>query len=667
MSYQTALLLEPEIALDPCIVTPSDVRWADALTEWQQSKMFGFDIETFASNGSALDPWRGDIRLISIGLTNGLSLLVDLGGFMDDCNLCRQRLDATGFLPLLGQMLRDPDVRVVGQNLKFDQLWVKVKFGFDTRCVRDVMLFSQLYWAGVPYRHNLKAICARLGIEVDKAEQKSDFGGALTNAQRNYSAKDSLVVLDVFRQLGKMLDNVNLSGPALAESGANPAFVQMEYYGFPVCIETLRDVLQQYEAACGALLQPFNETFPGVNPDSPKQVKQAIQKTLGITVESTDQGGLSPYWDKPALKSLSLWRTMTTYIDYIKGCQRAYSDGSVRGSFRQLGPTGFGRSTCGDKAKDQFPNVNLQNPPNPISMPDEIKALNLPEVRSFFKVPEGKALIISDLSAAHARIAAEASGDKTLVEIYNSGDDPDFHSVTASKLAKLQGLDWSAEYIKQTRKDKTSPDRQRADQLRQVAKPVFYGRLNGAGPSTLQRTAKTDAGIDLSEDVAKLAVKAWDTAYAGLRRYQLDIVDQANKVCVTLPGLKDTYSLVYGWSGRRIHMRKFKSDFQPSAPPSVKLSDACSFVWTSTEADVIKLAMKGILDGFDAHPEWGAYLCNCAHDELDAVCDEAYALAVSRLILVEMQAAMKVFITSIPVDDLGSTPEKQVCKAWSDK
>ncbi len=77
------------------------------------------DVETFGSRKSdALNPWRGDMRLLSLKVADREPWLIDL--------------QATGYdLGPLSTALES--VLVIAHNLKFDALWLAVKCGLRLR------------------------------------------------------------------------------------------------------------------------------------------------------------------------------------------------------------------------------------------------------------------------------------------------------------------------------------------------------------------------------------------------------------------------------------------------------------------------------------------------------------------------------------------------------
>jgi DNA polymerase I-like protein with 3'-5' exonuclease and polymerase domains len=273
--------------------------------------------------------------------------------------------------------------------------------------------------------------------------------------------------------------------------------------------------------------------------------------------------------------------------------------------------------------------------------------------------------LISDLSSAHARIATDASRDKKLIEIYRSG--ADLHSVTASGIAKMRGKDWDDKYIAKTRKDKSSPDQPDCELFRQVAKPLFYGSLNWQGWKTLQTTIQKESNVTLTDEESKAAIKAWQETYKDLFNFQKLTHKKACASKHIFPFCDGEYGEVRGHSNRRIFMPFKSSDFKPDALPQVKNTDSVSFVWTSCEADIIKLAMGLFLLECDKHPEWGVKQRNIAHDELDVTCNPEYKIEVATSLQYHMRAAMSKFIKSIDPDDMSAKPESLLVSSWMDK
>ena len=674
--YQIALFqtLEAEEPLAEYIIRPRDGRaFTAVLEEISQASELGFDLETFGEfdQDHGLDPYLGKIRLICIALSDGRVLQLDCGGRPgcpgDDPELLQCAFD------VVIKALENPRVRIVGHNLKFDALFIRYHYGVKLRGIRDTMLMSQVLWAGIKqYRHNLGAVAQRILREyVDKAEQTSDWSWQLTNKQRNYAALDAALVLRLKQGLYSRLQAAQLVESALIECNAVAAFVEFEFNGMPICKKSLDELRATFDTVQKDLETQLSVAFPGINVNSSEQLILAIAKKYKVFLDSTAHEEIARYAHIPELKLLMTARTFSMHVEYANNLAKNYREGSVRSQFRQCGPKGFGRSTSSKP--------NLQNPPRPF-FPEELQHYKLASIRSVFKAPPGYKLIIADLSQAHARIACEASQDPTLLRIYQ--EDLDTHCVTASSLARVMGLgdDWTPENIAKWKKDKSSPNNAKATELRQLAKPVFYGSLNSQSPATLQSTVLTDSGVRINIEVAEQAIEAWRMAYEGLYAYQKSQRSYANgfekiknpapytssyrKVKNELAIGNVTYGQLRGLSGRRLHLPKW-----PNAKGlSAKITDACSFTWTSTEADSIKWSMgeQGLLGEFDRHPEWDVKLVNFMHDELDFLVREDQALAVAEVVKSYMAKGMQRYIRTVPVDD-GAPASSMIASDWSEK
>ncbi|MEI8311993.1 MAG: hypothetical protein WCH98_14685, partial [Verrucomicrobiota bacterium] len=99
------------------------------------------DIETFGSGKKGgLNPWRGDIRLLSLRVAGSTPWLIDL--------------QATGYdLGELGRAIES--VEVIAHNAKFDLLWLAVKTGVRPRRVFCTLTAARLLSAGTKPGNNL--------------------------------------------------------------------------------------------------------------------------------------------------------------------------------------------------------------------------------------------------------------------------------------------------------------------------------------------------------------------------------------------------------------------------------------------------------------------------------------------------------------------------------
>lgn len=629
------------------IIRNGEDGYAEALSCFKAARAFALDIETFGKDQDGLDPFKGQIRLIQIGLMDGTVIIYDLGGWG------KQRPIDREFLDLLKEKCED-DSLIIGQNLKFDGGFLWRKFGIRLREIRDTMLFSSLYYAGLKdggkkIRHSLGEIAKRFELKVDKTLQKSDFGWDLSNAQLNYAAKDVTITLEIAKRFKTMLQDEKMWEIAVDLCHASEAFMMMEYYGMPVNLEKLEEILKGYQSAADEVIKEFTKVFPEINPASSKQVVIAINRKYGTELEHSNDEELVNFED-PWAKALLDWRSLNQVIKYLIGVKERTVEGCARSNFKIIGPNGT-RSTSSDP--------NLQNPAN---LNSTFRELGLRAVREIFEAPKGKKMIVCDLSSSHGRIATECSKDPVLIEGYKNG--LDLHSITASSLAAMQhlGPEWTPENIAKWKKG-GHENSVKAKTIRAVSKTVFFSQLNAAGPGTLQVGLQTaDDPIEVTIDEAKQAIEAWKNTYSVLADYQLKITQQANSTDVEYGGLH--YGVTRSICGQRIHLEKYPTKYGGVA---VKPSDCSAFQWMSTEGCLMRRVMYRMMKEIDSHPEWGAWIANFCHDELDYIVDEEYAVEFAKLAQYHMDLAMSEYVKIIPPNEPDNKPESSICNSWAEK
>lgn len=698
LTHQPSLLFNNAPLNSGIIYSPtaSDEVILTFIAAWSIATAVAVDIETYGEGETdGLDPWKGFIRTIQVGLRDGRCLIADLGGWEDDHTACHARLESLGFFAQLKTTIESKQQWTIGHNLSFDLHWLIKLYGYRPWKCADTMLLSQIYWAGIEqYRHSLKAVCERLGLEIDKTQQTSNWGWPLNNEQLNYAAYDTTVLFRVWKKLGVMCEEAGLSNTCHAEFGALPAFAEMSVYGFPADHAILENVLQQYQEAAEQLAKPFNETFPDLSVDDCARVKskatadqtqslftksetpewlelkreyaegqaklvKAIREKLGIKVEKTDKEALNPHRSHPVISSLLATRSIGAYLDYLNNCKLAYRDGAIRGGYRQCAPQGRGRSTSGKS--NGVPSVNLQNPPNPTKACPEVAALNLPKVRSLFRPPAGYKLLVVDYSAAHARIAAETTKDDLFRASYISGID--VHAIVASKLSALVDKHWTKEQISTIRKQKDA-DGELATTLRNIAKNVFYGWLNGAGAKKTAATVEI-GGFRCTVDFATEIIELLQASFPGVKQYHDRVKRILRTEKVWFEGCKLPYTWAVGLSGRRVFLPIWEA--KEGGYGGAKPTDAVMVAWMTVEADSIKTAMHQIRLASEQHPEWGLRLCNINHDELNAICKEEHAEAAGYAVWLAMQSSLAYFVRSIPVYEDPYSAKAVVCNDWSEK
>ncbi|HUQ30751.1 MAG TPA: DNA polymerase [Pyrinomonadaceae bacterium] len=387
------------IETDYKLITPEKL--GSAVEELRQSPVLGFDTET-----TALDPYRGDLRLVQLAAPGGLVHIIDLKLFGD-----KDSWKTAASLAPLRELLAAARPIKIAHNAKFDAKWVKHFLGVELGGLFDTLLASQIISAGdTDERHSLEAVAARyLNETVDKAEQLSDWSGELSESQLEYAARDAAVLPHLReKQLEKLKSDALLKCAQLEFECVLPV-AALELSGIYLDKERWREQLSVVEKKRALLAEQLQEmlaeesmqgslfggpTRMDINIDSHVQLTKAL-KRIGITdlPDSTRNWKLQPLAEKyPEIKTLLEYRTvqkaLTSYGENILNEINPVT-GRIHADFRQIGaPTG--RFSCN--------NPNVQQVPHSI------------EYRRCFRAPVGRKLIISDYCVAQGTRVATRRG-----------------------------------------------------------------------------------------------------------------------------------------------------------------------------------------------------------------------------------------------------------------
>lgn len=665
------------------------------LDKFKQAKIFGIDLETFSSlSWGALSPFYGWIRLISISLEDNTNILIDLGGWLDDRDSIFYEL--TEFFAVLKEKLADLNTIKVGMNLKFDIGFLLYHYGLHTRNVRDLMLCSQVLWAGVgvfkagkgenraergSLSHSLKGIAQRLEsdfnvvYDIDKSEQASNWGWHLSISQIEYARKDSLCLIDMYEKFKVSVKNANLLYSVHSECLAVPALAEMEVYGFPVDLNAVNNLIESYKSLQNEILEPFHIEFPEVLWTSSDQVLEAFNNKYFSNrkkqLESVSKGSLQKYLEKyPAMTAIIEARNLAISIKYLEKIRDTAWDSNARTMYSQNVGSGSGRMSCTGKIKGNEIAIQIQNSPKlSPKYSDKLKP-----VREVFKAPEGYKLLVHDFSQMHNRIACELSQDPILLKVYR--ENLDAHIMMARQIATSSGKNWSEkdieELIKNYKKGDTSLDCSLANNYRNLGKIGNYSGLNQSGANTLV-TGLEAKGTLISLADAEIIIKSYKNLYKVLIRFIKSSIEKARlpnyyfKQYLDRHGrtINVPHGVIRGLTNRRHFLAKTPSIYK-DGDLDVAYTDSIANLWLGSEADMLKESTGLILLEFDKNPHWDARLVASVHDETVAIGKEEYALEASISMGQIIEKVMKRWIQTIPISD-NFDYSKNIVTSWSEK
>jgi DNA polymerase I-like protein with 3'-5' exonuclease and polymerase domains len=459
---------------------------------------------------------------------------------------------------------------LICHNALFD-LAVLQAHGFKTSNeVFCTLTASRILTAGLRDSNELGAVLERhLGVKLPKELGASDFGGLfLTPAQLEYCANDVRYLGALREALSKELtaeqEGVNLARVAAMEMALIPLVVDMRLRGVRVDRGRLETVLAKQATREKELAAELRRAFalPKLNLQSSDQLLKAFEG-VGVFLGDTSKERLSAHRHELAAKLLK-YRKAAGLLNTLQGWLESLDSGNRL--YPPLNPLSAdtGRFGC------------LK--PNLLAVPRS------KEIRTCF-VPDDPELVFveADYSNIELRIAAYFAREERLLEVFRHGGD--VHKETASTVLGDPAA-------------------------RQEAKTVNFGCLYGGGWERLQITARTEFGLEFSDDQAKRYHRGFFQAYPNLRKWHRAARDQAEEI-------------TYGRTeyGRR---RWANPDDRADQWDWNRFQLAINFEVQGTGADALKIALVELSRYLSGEarivlPIHDAVLIQCPRDEADAV------------------------------------------------
>jgi len=544
-------------------------------------KAIGLDIET-----TGLDPYFSEVRLIQISPSSDFTYILDMQS-IENLDKIKKIFEA-----------KKP-VKVI-HNAVFEQKFLKHHFNINLGSVFDTMLANKLIYNGIYRRNSLQDVVKdELGLFLDKEMQTSAWGkNELDSMQLNYAAKDSAILLILRKKQIKKIVELGLVNIAKIEFDCTKAVTALELNGIFVDHNLIKKFREDIEKEIEKLLVEIENFFGKININSHKQVAYVLSRK-GIYTESTSESELKKYAKEykgiqAFLDYKSLYKRLSSTIEPLENNLNPITN-RVHSSYNQLGATS-GRMSCY--------NPNLQNIPRG-------------EIRSIFKAPKGRKLIIADYSQIELRIIAEISNDSTLINAFQNKQD--IHNITASII---------------THKDIN----QISKEDRQKAKAVNFGLVYGMGAKGLVKYANNSFNIDMTNIEAEEIYYKFFEKYDGIKRWHNEVKSKSSNIeyLETLSGRKRFYD-----SDKRYYSELFNTPVQ------------------GTGADILKLALVFLQKEFN---ETSTLLVNTVHDEVVIECDEVEAENIAKRVNYLMVEAGKQFVKSVPI-----IVDVNISNDWSEK
>lgn len=413
----------------------------------------------------------------------------------------------------LKQLLRNPKTSVIGQGNKFDALWILRDFKFRYRINHDTLIMAAL----IDENQQPKDLDTLTKIYAPEMAGYADVFNATYDKERmdlvplekllEYGPGDVDASLRIYKAMRPLLKEDSMlwtNYRKVAMAGIN-AFVAIESRGMPIdedALDEFERVLSEYVADLQTkLLDQVPASIKKLHIDKgirfsrpdfvrdvlfyhedgfklkPKVYTESTEKLdPEFRVPSTSSKDHLPYFFQtcPFTVDLAEWMKLDRLLgtNVIRFRENYITDGSIYPVY-SISTAVTGRTASSDPNGQNFPNKGEYG-----------KAY-----KKIFVPPEGKVIAAADLSQAELRIAGDMAGDREMLRIYNTGGD--IHKHTACIVMGVS----MAEFDRIPKKER--------DMARFKAKAVNFGFLYGMGWRKFIVYAKTQYGVDFTDDEAQ--------------------------------------------------------------------------------------------------------------------------------------------------------------------
>jgi len=481
----------------------------------------------------------------------------------------KQQPNLNETINVIKKYLENPDIKIIGQNIKYDMLIFK-NYGINIKSVYHDTIIASYILNPERYSHKLDDLSKEyLNHNMISYKEITGTGKKQINFRNvdidiasKYSAEDSDITLRLSHILEKELKENNMT--ELFHNIELPlisVLLNMEYKGVLIDTKILGKLSVDFGNELEKLKKKIFDFADGeFNINSPKQLGIILFEKLKLKprkgkVKTTKTGQystnekilteLAKDYELPRLilRYRSISKLKSTYIDSLPLLINRKT-GRIHTTFNQTA-TATGRLSSSDP--------NLQNIP--------IREREGREIRKAFIATNGYKLISADYSQVELRVLAHLSQDENLIELFNK--DSDIHRETASKI-----FDVSPEDVD--------------DDMRRKAKVINFGIVYGMGAHRLSNE------LNIPHKEAKEYIEKFFTRFPGIKTFMDKIVEDSVKT-----GFVETIL------GRKRFIKDINNTNKMVQQQAVRV--AVNTPIQGSAADIIKKAMLDIQQFIDTN------------------------------------------------------------------
>ncbi|WP_440613723.1 DNA polymerase I [Candidatus Pelagibacter sp. HIMB1748] len=398
------------------------------IEEAEEAGEVAVDTET-----SSLDPHQADLVGISLCSKIGKACYIPVGHKSKDC------LNKDSVINKLKNLLEDPSVKKIGQNIKFDFI-VFYKLGISLSSMEDTMLMSYVLDAG-KNRHNMDTLSdIHLGHKtisfkeiVGTGKKEINFSEVELETAKNYAAEDADVTFRLYKKFIKSLKSEKLFNIyEIFEKPLIKILAFMEIEGVEVDSKFLNSLSSKFDKKIKKIeKEVFKISKKEFNIASPKQLGEIIYNDLKIAgTKKTKKGSFATsasVLEDLAFKGHEFPKLVLDWRQVSK-LKNTYSDAlpeHINPNTKRVHTSFLLAATTTGRLASSYP--NLQNIP--------IKSEDGKDIRKAFKAKKDHLLISADYNQIEMRILADLADVKELKKAFNNNED--IHSLTASQIFNI--------------------------------------------------------------------------------------------------------------------------------------------------------------------------------------------------------------------------------------
>ncbi len=468
---------------------------------------------------------------------------------------------------ILKPLFENPDIAKIGQNIKFDDMFMRAA-GIEVRGRKyDTMILH--YLLDPESRHGMNYLAHKY-LNYDPVQISALIGSGarqltmdMVPVERvaDYACEDADVTLQLKHILWRLVGEQELEKLYLEiEEPMIGVLESMEWEGVRIDTSILAEYAKELARQLDELENRVREMAgePALNVNSPGQLGEVLFGKMKLVEKpkltktkqySTDEETLQSIADKHPIVELILEyrgvkKLLSTYVEALPQIVNPRT-GRIHTSYNQA-VTATGRLSS--------TNPNLQNIPVREEQGRMIR-------KAFIPSDSGHLLLSADYSQVELRLMADLSGDPALIEAFRAGED--IHRATA---ARIFGVPL----------DQVTPE------MRRKAKTANFGIIYGISAFGLSQRLR------IPRTEAKDIIDGYFRSYPKVKEYMDRVVAEARETGYV--------STIFG-------RRRFLADINSRNAVARGLAErnAINAPLQGSAADIMKIAMIRINEGLRKH------------------------------------------------------------------